>query len=258
MRSGPEEALAILQREAGEKGQAASAPTVLSEMADIYGMLGGIHRRWAPQLTGSARSDHLVSVCGGVRPGFVLERDSAGPQGSTYNRINRLVARVLLDPSLLTSTSEEGRRLIQELEVAERLVRDQLDRVRVKDPWAYCDLLTLELLLEAAHGPGDADRPGPVPATPFACTRAPSTPLSRWPRRSGRTARRSTTCWRSSAGWGSRCRLDRPPPTRPGPGPIGRPARLRCWSCCCWCTRPAWWYSPWPGPSRDCSALAPS
>ena len=45
-----EEALAILQREAGEKGQAASAPTVLSEMADIYGMLGGIHRRWALQL----------------------------------------------------------------------------------------------------------------------------------------------------------------------------------------------------------------
>ena len=143
-----EEALAILQREAGEKGQAASAPTVLSEMADIYGMLGGIHRRWALQLTGSARSDHLARSAAAYDQGFVLERDSAGPQGSTYNRINRLVARVLLDPSLLTSTSEEGRRLIQELEVAERLVRDQLDRVRVKDPWAYCDLLTLELLLE--------------------------------------------------------------------------------------------------------------
>ena len=56
---------------------------------------------------------------------------------------------MLLDPSLLTSTSEEGRRLIQELEVAERLVRGPGSTASgSRTRGRTCDLLTLELLLE--------------------------------------------------------------------------------------------------------------
>jgi hypothetical protein len=143
-----EEALAILQRALGDDPPAASGPTAPAEMADIYGTLGGIHRRWGLQLSGPERDEHLAESVAAYDRGHELEVRSGTRPGSTYNRINRLVARVLLNPSLLTAVSDPGHRLSEELRTAEELVRYQLDSSRVKDPWAYCDLLTLELLLE--------------------------------------------------------------------------------------------------------------
>jgi hypothetical protein len=122
-----------------------TSDVLIAEIADTYGMLGGVERRWALASGGTTRTEHLAKSVQAYDRGFEFESQLSGGNATTYTRINRLVGRVLVQPSILAG-EHDGGNFRQELEEAERLVVEQIDGSRVRDPWAYCDLLTVQLL----------------------------------------------------------------------------------------------------------------
>ena len=78
--------------------------------------------------------------------GFVYEEDLQAADANTYNRVNRLVGRVLLDPRVLEPGAADSAEVADGLEVAEKIVTEEIRSTRRKDPWAYCDLGTIQLL----------------------------------------------------------------------------------------------------------------
>lgn len=121
------------------------ARKVASELADTYGMMGGIHRRWGLSFDGADRKRHLEQSIAAYDTGFRHEEDLDLKEASTYNRINRLIGRVLLNPGLLQN-GNGGLDLIGELREAEEILAEQVATARQKDPWVYCDLGTVQLL----------------------------------------------------------------------------------------------------------------
>ena len=101
-----------------------------SELADSYGMIGGIERRWGLSLDGTDRQRHLEHSCGRVRPGFSHEQDLDPHVASTYNRINRLVGRVLLNPHVLDDTTTSCLDVTEELGKAHEILVEQLRSAR--------------------------------------------------------------------------------------------------------------------------------
>jgi hypothetical protein len=138
-----------------------------SELADCYGMMGGIHKRWALMAEGDERAEHLRQSVQAYDEGFSYEKDLEVDEASTYNRINRLVGRVLLDPSVLgTDRPADGLDVPAELRRAEEILVAQLATVRKKDPWGYCDLGMIRLLLGSADATSayrELDRLRPPP-----------------------------------------------------------------------------------------------
>jgi len=137
-----------------------------SELADSYGMLGGIHRRWGLSQMGADRQHHLKESTANYDQGFLYEKSLDASDASTYNRINRLVSRVLQDPNVLLADDPTGLDVKHELEQAEEIVIEQLESVRRKDPWAHCDLGVIHLLLGrpgALHSFHAIDRLHPKP-----------------------------------------------------------------------------------------------
>jgi hypothetical protein len=119
-----------------------------AQLADLYGMIGGNERRWGLDSSGLERHAHLTASVDAYDRGFEVERRLRGRASSTYNRINRLIGRVLLDPAVL-SAGRSGTASIDmnsELDEAEQLVWRQIESARQRDPWAYCDLATVRLL----------------------------------------------------------------------------------------------------------------
>lgn len=116
------------------------------ELADTYGLMGGIEKRWGLPLEGQERQRHLEASVAAYDEGFKYEKDLQRNKENTYNRVNRLVGRVLLDPGVLEK--DEGARsgFSGELREAEEILSRQIGSVRQKDPWAYCDLGTMRLL----------------------------------------------------------------------------------------------------------------
>jgi hypothetical protein len=119
-----------------------------AELADLYGLVGGTQRRWGLQLQGSERAAHLAASVRAYDEGFAYEKDLNAKDATTYNRINRLTGRVLLNSTALDG-SDAGSPdidLIDELRQAEEIVTGQLESGRQRDPWALCDLATVRLL----------------------------------------------------------------------------------------------------------------
>jgi hypothetical protein len=114
-------------------------------LADTYGMVGGIHRRWGLTLEGEERQQHLESSLEAYDRGFGYEKTLEPGRASTYNRVNRLVGRVLLSPSVLTEDAD----MHSDLREAARILAEETRTGRQKDPWAYCDRGYIELLLGA-------------------------------------------------------------------------------------------------------------
>lgn len=118
-----------------------------SELADTYGLMGGVERRWGLALSGPSRDQHLQASVAAYEKGFSYEKDLQASEASTYNRVNRLVGRVLLDPGVLEKNGRAAPEFFEELRQAEDILTKQIESVRQKDPWAYCDLGTIRLLL---------------------------------------------------------------------------------------------------------------
>ena len=124
-----------------------SVPSWLaSELADTYGLIGGIEKRWGLQLDGEQRRQHLEASVVAYDEGFSHERDLAPKDANTYNRVNRLVGRVLLDSRVLQEDADTSSEVAEELRTAEDVLTEQIGSARQKDPWAYCDLGTIRLL----------------------------------------------------------------------------------------------------------------
>ena len=120
---------------------------VASELADVYGIMGGIERRWGLSVAGEERERHLEKSVAAYDEGFQYERDLDPSEATTYNRINRLIGRVLIEPQLLAEVGTTAPDLERDLMEAERILAEQVASARQKDPWGYCDLGTVRLLL---------------------------------------------------------------------------------------------------------------
>ncbi|MGH8625649.1 MAG: tetratricopeptide repeat-containing protein [Gammaproteobacteria bacterium] len=149
-----------------------------SELADAYGLIGGVQKRWGLLLRGGDRKRHLTESIAAYDQGFRYEEDLGPGDASTYNRINRLVGRVLLDPHVLQG--DRGAAIDDELQKAEEILTEQLKSARRKDPWGYSDLGTIRLLRGAADALSaynDLDRLRP-PAFVYESALATLEPLS--------------------------------------------------------------------------------
>jgi hypothetical protein len=145
-------------RHARELLQAAIADTspsppgrLHSELADVLGLTGGVQKRWGFSLEGEPRRIHLVASLEAYEEGFRWEVELQQRYASTYNRINRLVGRVLLDPDILEQNTAPFSEIVVELRAAEDVIRAGIGTARQADPWAYCDLGTVQLLLGDAR-----------------------------------------------------------------------------------------------------------
>lgn len=118
-----------------------------AELADTYGLMGGIERRWGLLPGGQERERHLRDSVAAYDEGFAYEKGLPPNEANTYNRVNRLVGRVLLNPDVLEETGRADPDFLGELGQAEEILIKQIESVRQKDPWAYCDLGTIRLLL---------------------------------------------------------------------------------------------------------------
>jgi hypothetical protein len=119
-----------------------------AELADLYGLVGGTQRRWGLESQGPDRDSHLAASVRAYDEGFRYEQTLKAKDASSYNRINRLVGRVLLDPSVLQAaeTAPAEVDMTHELGEAEEILTGQIASGRQGDPWAYCDLATVRLL----------------------------------------------------------------------------------------------------------------
>jgi hypothetical protein len=125
-----------------------SPPTWLaSEFADVYGLIGGVERRWGLSLADQERQRHLQASVAAYDQGFDYEQDLPPSDANTYNRVNRLVGRVLLNSLVLNEEGSAAPEIADELRRAEEIVTQEIRSSRQKDPWAYCDLGIIQLLL---------------------------------------------------------------------------------------------------------------
>jgi tetratricopeptide (TPR) repeat protein len=140
-----QEAIEFLRDHMAESSQ--PVPSWLAaEFADTYGLIGGIQRRWGLRLDGEDRRRHLEASVTAYDEGFSYERDLQPNEANTYNRVNRLVSRVLLDTRVLQKDGDAAFEVADELQRAEEILTEETESVRQRDPWAYCDLGTVRLL----------------------------------------------------------------------------------------------------------------
>ena len=105
-------------------------PTELaSELADCYGMLGGVYRR-AEDLDKSLES---------YDAGSGYEKSEKYGVENSYNMTNAIVVRILRDPQSLQSLRDKIKEAI-------RLVENQVEGKRKGQWWAWSDLGELRLL----------------------------------------------------------------------------------------------------------------
>jgi hypothetical protein len=136
-------AVAALDALTGTRHTAASAQKISTELSDTHGMVGGIERRWGLDSTGPERRDHLERSKDAYDKGYGYERE-LGDRAVTYNRVNRIVARVLVAPEFL-QTGDDEVDVHEELAGIERVLLAKLHDFD-DDPWAQCDLVMIKLL----------------------------------------------------------------------------------------------------------------
>ena len=142
--------------------------TLASELADCYGLLGGVERRWALQAPAESedRRQHLLESVNAYDKGFDYEGDREFAFESTYNALNRLIARLLVDRHLLapgaTATGLRGEPFF----VPDALVRvaAKIEAQNRDDYWSQADLALINLILRrqapaVAYAGFDAKQP---------------------------------------------------------------------------------------------------
>jgi hypothetical protein len=149
-----QEAIAIARAELNESSVPQHRALMAAELSDCFGLIGGVQRRWADETTGAERSSHLKASIRAYDEGFAYEADPQYGIVNTYNRVNRLVVRVLLAPEALTAASTVAidpditpLNLVTELDSAAAAIREQITGPRRGDYWALADLALLEVLL---------------------------------------------------------------------------------------------------------------
>jgi DNA-binding transcriptional MerR regulator len=121
---------------------------IAKQLADCWGVLGGIYR--------AEGDDQLRHAKQAYDTGFTYEGCKRFNLPSSYNRVNRLVVRILETPGLLVEplplvmdVSEAERKTMPALlaEAEEEIDRQLRNRLREDDrAWAYADLAMVRLL----------------------------------------------------------------------------------------------------------------
>jgi hypothetical protein len=106
-----------------------------AELADLYGMLGGVRRK----------QGDLVGSITAYDQGFKYEADPRYGIVNTYNALNRLVTRVLLKPGCLLDPEAfrgelEFVDVPRSLSELQRELKQEVDGARSNDFWAAGDL----------------------------------------------------------------------------------------------------------------------
>jgi hypothetical protein len=122
-----------------------------SELSDCFGILGGIYRRWALESSDAPeRRLHLEESVRAYLQGYELEENPEYNLVNSYNKLNRLVSYILLEPDSLSgdlAKKEAPFDVKQELIKTESDIREQLKEKRRGDIWALADLALIRILL---------------------------------------------------------------------------------------------------------------
>lgn len=129
-----------------ESGEGASAGEVevAQQLADCWGMVGGVYRA----------QRRLAEAKDAYDNGYEFESSKRFNILSTYNRVNRLVVRILQSPQLLSDSppavtdvpGREGETIPALLSEAAEEVERQLREGRKDRTWALADLVMVRLL----------------------------------------------------------------------------------------------------------------
>jgi hypothetical protein len=120
--------------------------TMESELADCWGMLGGVERRWALDSTDSnERIKHLDVSIKAYDQGYVYEQRSTSKRKNTYNMLNRLLVRLVRDPSLLAAGPREG---MMDLRAEFEKLAEQIGDRATDNVWTAADMALVNVLLE--------------------------------------------------------------------------------------------------------------
>lgn len=128
---------------------------IASELADCYGLLGGINRRWGLISTDRQKNLELLQASfDAYDNGYQkYEAHKEYKIANSYNLLNRLVSYLLFNPTSLIDTPTKlshGQTLLvkEELEKARVNIRQQLMLERRGDIWALADMALINLLLD--------------------------------------------------------------------------------------------------------------
>jgi Tetratricopeptide Repeats-Sensor len=153
-----EQAIAQLLREFEATSRHGWRSQLASELADCYGILGGIRRRWGLELEPMDHQQRLEQLAASIEAydrGYRLESDEEFEILASYNLVNRLVIRIFYDPRALSDPSAavsppgvEALDVRKELQDAEVILGKQVSLERRGDVWALADLALVELLLD--------------------------------------------------------------------------------------------------------------
>jgi hypothetical protein len=149
------EAIGLAKKELGTPEFRAK---MASELADCYGLLGGIERRWAlvPGASEKQVSAHLRESVRAYDEAWGFESGDYGIS-SSYGMVNRLVSRVLADPNALTegyvtNLGDGIKPLAVPAELKEAREKIEASKRAESDYWSAADLALVQVLL----GKGDA------------------------------------------------------------------------------------------------------
>lgn len=126
---------------------------IATELADLYGMLGGMRRK----------QGDLVRAIAAYDQGFRYESNPRDGVVNTYNALNRLVTRILMCPGSLSDP--DALRSVNELEFVDvprtlgelrTELKEEVDGVRSNGFWAAGDLAFTCALNGDDHGALDA------------------------------------------------------------------------------------------------------
>jgi hypothetical protein len=139
--------------------------TMAAELADCWGMLGGLERRWAldPKSNEAERVEHLERSIEAYDKGYEYEQESSSSGTSTYNNLNRLLARLFRHPELL-KTDEKAAGGTMNVTAELEKIAEQISRRATDSVWTAADMALLDVLLErrdaaSAYGAFERMRP---------------------------------------------------------------------------------------------------
>jgi hypothetical protein len=146
----------LIQTQLPSTSVASLKSQLVSELADCYGMMGGIYRRWGLKAQDEKeRKSLLLESTKSYKNGYDIESNKEYGIVDSYNMVNRLVSQILLDFHFLSNpalaANYEGLEPIdvrEELQKAEMEIREQLRGKRRGDVWALADLPLVSLLLD--------------------------------------------------------------------------------------------------------------
>jgi hypothetical protein len=123
---------------------------IAAELADCWGFLGGVERRWAFALPGDPplRLNHLDRSVAAYDEGYRYERMVPGTR-STYNRLNRLIVRLLRDPHTMERDGNAAVDAGETMDVRRELetLADEIGGRGIGDTWSALDMALLNVLL---------------------------------------------------------------------------------------------------------------